>query len=190
MFFQARLFNVAKIVYTLLHYSFPSKGTQILCLKWKYIYLTELLSKQKTSKIQAGFHNQYPWFPELCWNTLADWTDEIPRKFCHFSKSTQGEGFSFLNLWLSPILFWSTVLMTTYSYESIKHFHMSRLQTLTSYSSLLKCSYPKKKIIRNIFCFWMFYLPNYVVWFLFLIVLTFCLFNTSSISFFTSRITI
>lgn len=102
----------------------------------------------------------------------------------------KGEGFSFLNLWLSPILFWSTVLMTTYSYESIKHFHMSRLQTLTSYSSLLKCSYPKKKIIRNIFCFWMFSLLNYVVWFLFLIVLTFCLFNTSSISFFTSRITI
>lgn len=122
----------------------------------------------------------------------SDWTDEIPRKFCHFWKSTLGEGFSFLNLWLSPILFWSTdtVLMTTYSYESIKHFHMSRLQTLTSHSSFLKCSYPKKKIIRNIFCFWMFSLLNYVFWFLFLIVLTFCLFNTSSISFFTSRITI
>lgn len=52
---------------------------------------------------------------------------------------------------------------------------MSRLQTLTSHSSLLKCSYPKKNIIRNIFCFWMFSLLNYVVWFLFLIVSTFCL---------------
>lgn len=156
------------------------------------MHILDRTSKQKTSKNWACFHNQNPWFPDLCWNALADWTDKVLRKFCHLWKSTLGEGFSFLNLWLSPILFWSTdtVLMTTYSYESIKHFHMNRLQTLTSHSSLLKCSYPKKKIIRNIFCFWMFSLLNYVVWVLFLIVLTFCLFITSSISFSTSRITI
>lgn len=189
MSFQARLFHVAKIVYTLLHYSFPSDKSSAWnenAYTWQDFFLSKRLARsEQVSTISILVSRTV--LECSCW--LNRWNLE---KILPFLKVHTGRRFSFLNLWLSPILFWSTdtVLMTTHSYESIKHFHMSRLQTLTSHSSFLKCSYPKKKIIRNIFCFWMFSLLNYVVWFLFLIVLTFCLFNTSGISFFTSRITI
>lgn len=62
MFFQARLFNVAKIVYTLLHYSFPSNKSSAWnenAYTWQTFFLNKKLprSKQVSTTSIPGFQS-------------------------------------------------------------------------------------------------------------------------------------